>query len=159
LTPRVRPAEYSAIRNCVEKVGFDPAKLLFCVYRPADAEALTELFPESTLLYKIKTAYDDVSKDTLDEVVKLKMDGVMLFRPIFDQDFSTFMSELEKRQLQVLFYVHGGWPKPHKPDDVSKSLQKMIASKVDYVTTIRCDLPEFKELVGMPLSNSDTQNL
>jgi len=147
IDPRIKPGEYSIIRNSVDTAEYDPEKLLFCVYNPQQAKALTEKFPESTHLYKLKTKFTEVSEKALDEAVSLGMDGVMLFRPIYDEDFSALMSMLKDRGLQVLFYVHGGWPKPHKPDIVSKSLQNMIDSGVEYVTTICYDLPEFKKLV------------
>lgn len=149
LDPRAKPEEYSAIRSAVENVGFDPSKLLFCVYGRWQAKVVKKVFPESIYLYKLACHYADVTLDQLDEVADLGMHGAMLFRPIYDEDFAEFMVELKKRNLQVLFYVHGGWPEPHKPDLPDESLTNMIDIGVEYVTTIACDIPTFRSLVGL----------
>lgn len=148
IDPRVKQDEYTIIRRAVENVGFDPAKLLFCAYGQRHARLINEVFPESVSLYKIARHFRDVSLAQLDEAAATAAHGVMLFRPIYDEDFSEFMAALRQRQLQVLFYVHGGWPKADKPDIPEDSLQNMIDNGVDYVTTVACDTPAFKALVG-----------
>ncbi len=149
IDPRATSEGYMAIRSAVENVGFDPAKLLFCVYREWQAKTILEVFPESIGLYKLPKHFSEVSVDQLENAASLGMHGVMLFRPIYDEDFSGFMADLKKLDLQVLFYVHGGWPKPHKPDKPEESLKNMIDSGAEYITTIACDIPAFKSLVGL----------
>lgn len=149
IDPRMKPGEYRAVRLAVQNAGFDPARLLFCVYSPREARTLVELFPESTLLYKIGAFHDEVKAQSLDDAVGLGMHGVMLFWPLFNEDFSAVMAELKARELKVLFYVHGAWPKREIPDEQGKSLQNMIDCNVDYVTTTACYLPEFKKAVGL----------
>jgi len=149
IDPRASSEGYMAIRSAVENVGFDPAKLLFCVYREWQAKTVLEIFPESTGLYKFPMHFSEVGVDQLEKAASLGMRGVMLFRPIYDEDFSGFMAELRKLNLQVLFYVHGGWPKPRKPDKPEESLRNMVDCGVEYITTIACDTPAFKSLVGL----------
>ncbi len=150
LDPRMPAEQLVAVHHAVREAGFDPVRLLFCVYNAAEARELVRLFPESVLLWKLRREFDCVHQSTLEEIGLLGLDGLMLHHPLCNEDISSFMNALRERKLRVLFYVHGGAGYPHRRwrDQPDASLRNMVAERVDYVTTNAVNLPTFAELVG-----------
>ena len=150
IDPRMRPDQLYLLRDVVDNCNFDPCRIQFCVYDSESAVQLLKFFPESVLLWKIALPFQDIGELDLDEAVYLGMDGVMLISPLHDQDFQSLTTMLKEKNLKVLYYIHGGWPKRQYPDDPTKSLYNMIISEVDYITSVAHHLPIFKKLVSTP---------
>lgn len=136
---RINAAQVAILRNTVDEVGFDPARLQFCVYNVAHAQALLRYFPESVLMWKTYRPFTEVDAFFLDEAQALGMDGVMISVPRNYEDYSGFMTQLRARGLRVLMFIHSG-------DE--RKLKRMVDQGVDYVTTLAHQMETFKKLAG-----------
>ena len=146
LDPRVPPEKYAELRRTIDKAGYDPAKIIFCGYGyPALRELITH-FPESVLLNKYYAHFSTIDEFVMDELKARQIDGLMLYWPLHYEDASDFVAKLKARDLQVLFYCHGGWPGRGEKDDSDASLAKMVAAGVDYVTTTASNTKTFARL-------------
>lgn len=152
LDPRIPHASIKALRETIDKVGFDPAKIIFCGYGDDCVEQLVAYFPESVVLYKYYGSYMYIDDFVLDELCNKQVDGLMLFWPMHNENCDEFMDKIKERNLQVLFYVHGSWPARGEVDNPDVSLQKMIDAKVDYVTSTASNVETFKRLVASDLA-------
>ncbi len=160
LDARFSAADYSKLRECIDKVGFDRSKLLFCVYNVDQISPLMRYFPESLFFWKFYTQAWEIDTVVLSQLRQYGMDGIMYMYPHFDEDISEQLYEIKKRDLQSMCFIHGqNWTPPHSSglnpkrekrskDNYNLSLKKMVSTGIEYVTSMECNSDTFKDLIG-----------
>lgn len=151
IDPQFGNEHYAALRKLTNSVKFNPSKIVLSGHSFSALAMLLQHFPESTLLYKFAAHFSSIDELILDELKARKVDGLMLFWPLHHEDISEIMLKLKARNLQVLFYCHGGWPDRGEPDVNEKSFEKMVEANSDFVMTTASDTEAFKSLIRKPL--------
>lgn len=160
LDARFQAADYEKLRVCIDRVGFDRAMLLFCVYNVDQLPSLMKYFPESLHFWKFYTQAWEIDKLVLRQIRQYGLDGIMYMYPHVDEDVSDQLYEIKKLDLQSMCFIHGQhWIHPHScglnpncevrsVDDYNLSLKKMVSMGVEYVTTIATHTQSFTDLTS-----------
>lgn len=155
---RFKAKDYAALKTCIDNAQYDPASLVFCVYKQEQLPALIRHFPQSVLLWKLYTQAWEADDITFDQIARFGVDGVMYLYPHHDEDINDSLFRLRQYGLQSLCFIHGeAWTPPHScglspalrargKDDRALSLKQMVTSGIDYVTTTSINNPIFKQL-------------
>jgi hypothetical protein len=159
LDARFKSGDYVNLRGCIDKVDFDRAMLLFCVYDVDQVTPLMRNFPESLYFWKFYTQAWEIDTLVLSQVRQYGIDGIMYMYPHYDEDISEQLYEFKKLGLQSMCFIHGqNWTHPHSSglspsretrskDNYNLSLKRMASSGIEYVTSIQCNSSTFKDLV------------
>lgn len=148
IDPRIPTNKIVDLRLLIDRLGFDPSKIIFCGYGDNNVRELSVHFPESVILYKYYCSHARIDEFVLQELVEKQVDGLMLYWPMHYEECEEFSAKLRQYNLQVLFYVHGSWPARGERDQSDLSLVKMATAQVDYVTTTASNTDYFKQLVS-----------
>ena len=159
LDARFKPDDYKVLRECVDECGIDPKLIIFCVYNEPQLTPLMQYFPESLLFWKFYTQAWEIDPLSLYQLRRYGVDGIMYMYPHFDEDISESLYQIKKFDLQSMCFIHGeAWtpenssglsPKREErtKDNYELSLQRMVASGIEYVTTTECESNCFNEVV------------
>jgi hypothetical protein len=159
LDARFEAADYAKLRSCIDRTGFDRSRLLFCVYNVNQISPLMQYFSESLHFWKFYTQAWEIDTLVLSQIRQYGIDGIMYMYPHFDEDISEQLYEIKKRDLQSMCFIHGeNWTPPHSSglnpsrekrsaDNYNLSLKRMVSMGIEYVTSIKCELESFRELI------------
>jgi len=156
---RFKASDYKALKYCIERAGYDPKLLVFCVYNQEQLTELMDNFPNSTHLWKLYTQAWELDDTGLELIARFGVDGIMYTYPYYNEDMTESLFRIRRLGLQSLCFIHGmEWDHPNSiglspsltertRDNYDQSLKRLVSMGIEYVTTTAINTPTFMDLV------------